>query len=422
MGFVMFLIKSILQQTWFIFFLCLCEFGQSTEYNWFANLRFRGRADKFTALGTLGWNTQYSTITEMRSRLGLNVIGNNSSAKFILQDSRLFGHIENNSGVTNSSGTPFFHQAFFTFSNLNIPWFQKDFIQIGRFELALGNQRIIAKNDWNNIGRSFEGILGASKVRNNWFSGDLLLMHLFINETLNSDKEDVSIFGFYWNEKIPRFGEKSHYEFYLLNFRNMKFDSVDDTTASYNNIGTRIDVQKNNWILEAESAFQTSMGASSKDLVEGNLLSFNLGYKLENMGFFKNIILGVDQISGDDSATYVGEGFSKEFGAIHKHHGYYDYTSHKKYFGHHHEGLKEINLKANLNIFPNDKKKTNLLIALHDFKSGVDDIHYGSEIDFIFKTKHNNEISSEFGTIFYFPTIGNENRLSFYYFIITANF
>ena len=38
-------IKSVLCQTWLVCFLCLCELGQSTEYNWFANLRFKGRID-----------------------------------------------------------------------------------------------------------------------------------------------------------------------------------------------------------------------------------------------------------------------------------------------------------------------------------------------------------------------------------------
>ena len=112
------------------------------------------------------------------------------------------------------------------------------------------------------------------------------------------------------------------------------------------------------------------------------------------------------------------EGFSKEFGARHKHHGYYDYKDHRKYFGHDHDGLNEVNMKANIDIL----KSTNLLVALHSFRSAVNDIYYGREMNFIFKTKHNNEVSSEIGSVFYFPDQGDEKTLPFFYLMITAGF
>ena len=55
--------------------------------------------------------------------------------------------------------------------------------------------------------------------------GELLLMHLFISETLNEshdDQDDVVIDGLYWTKTIP-FGENSVYDVYFLNFRNMDF-------------------------------------------------------------------------------------------------------------------------------------------------------------------------------------------------------
>ena len=127
--------------------------------------------------------------------LGLNILGEYASAKFILQDSRYLGNVENNPGVTVTTSSPFLHQAYFTFSNLKIPFFDYEFVKVGRFELALGNQRLIAKNNWNNIGRSFEGFLG----KDSFLSGELLLMHLFISETMNEshdDQDDVVIDGY----------------------------------------------------------------------------------------------------------------------------------------------------------------------------------------------------------------------------------
>ena len=407
-------IKQIYFRPLAFLFILILEFGISQEYNWSANLRFRGRTDKASSVD---WQKTFATITETRSRLGLNILGEYASAKFILQDSRYLGNVENNPGVTVTTSSPFLHQAYFTFSNLKIPFFDYEFVKVGRFELALGNQRLIAKNNWNNIGRSFEGFLG----KDSFLSGELLLMHLFISETMNEshdDQDDVVIDGLYWTKTIPSLEENSVYDVYFLNFRNMDFLGSGNSLASYNNIGMRFNGQKDNFILESEWTLQSSSGTSSKNDVSASLFSFNLGYKPYGIDFLNSVSLGLDRISGDDSSTETAEGFSKEFGARHKHHGFYDYDLHKAYFGHDHDGLNEINAKANIDIL----KRTNLLVALHNFKSAVKDIYYGSEVNFIFKTKHNDEISSEIGSIFYFPDQGSEKTLPFFYLMITASF
>ncbi len=411
----MFMLKKSLFLFVILFLIISNDFGLTQDFNWSANLRFRSMTEKHPEIN---WEKEFSSFSETRSRLGLNIIGNYASAKLVLQDSRFLGNIENNPGVTSTTDSPSFHEVYFTFKNLKIPFFNYDFIKIGRFELALGNQRLIAKNNWNNIGRSFEGVLG----KDDFLSGSLLLMHLFVNETMNEyhdDRKDVVIDGAYWTKNILSLEETYAYELYFLNFRNMNFGVLGDSLISYNNVGVRLNAQKNNLVLESEITFQTSSGTSSENIASANLLSINLGYKPKKIKYLKSVFLGMDQISGDDTTTKnTKEGFSKEFGARHKHHGYYDYSSHTKYFGHHHEGLKEISLKANINI----PKKTNLLIAFHDFKSGFGNIHYGKEIDFIFKTKHNKEITSEFGSIFYFPKEGDKNTLPFFYVMITSNF
>ena len=408
------LIKQIYLRPLAFLFILILDFGISQEYNWSANLRFRARTDKTSSVD---WQKTFATITETRSRLGLDILGEFASAKFILQDSRYLGNIENNPGVTATTASPFLHQAYFTFSNLKIPFFDYEFVKVGRFELALGNQRLIAKNNWNNIGRSFEGFLG----KDSFLSGELLLMHLFINETMSEshdDHDDVVIDGVYWTKTIPSLEENSVYDVYFLNFRNMDFVGSGDSLASYNNIGLRFNGQKGNFALESELTLQNSTGTSSNNDVSASLFSFNLGYKPISTRFLNSVSLGLDRISGDDSSTETAEGFSKEFGARHKHHGFYDYTYHQRYFGHGHDGLNEINAKASIDIL----KKTNLLVALHNFRSAVKDIYYGSEVNFIFKTKHNDEVSSEIGSVFYFPDQESENTLPFFYLMITANF
>ena len=143
-------------------------------------------------------------------------------------------------------------------------------MKVGRFELALGNQRLIAKNNWNNIGRSFEGFLG----KDSFLSGELLLMHLFINETMNEshdDQDDVVINGIYWTKTIPFFEQNSVYDVYFLNFRNMDFLASGNSLASYNNIGLRFNGQKGNFALESELTLQNSSGTLSNNDVSASL-------------------------------------------------------------------------------------------------------------------------------------------------------
>ena len=89
----------------------------------------------------------------MRSRLGLHILSGAVSGHFTLQDSRTLGAEDNYAGLANSTVSAFFYQAYFNFR------YHNQLIQAGRFELPLGKQRIMAKNNWSNVGRSFEGVL-----------------------------------------------------------------------------------------------------------------------------------------------------------------------------------------------------------------------------------------------------------------------
>ena len=63
-----------------------------------------------------------------------------------------------------------------------------------------------------------------------------------IDETKSETEEQM-------DKTILSLEKNSVYELYFINFRNMNFDSLDDPLVSYNNIGTRIDIKKNNFVL-----------------------------------------------------------------------------------------------------------------------------------------------------------------------------
>ena len=160
---------------------------------------------------------------------------------------------------------------------------------------------------------------------------------------------------------------------------------------------------------------------TSENISSSSLLSLNFSFQPESIPYLNNITLGFDYVSGDDSSTTNLEGFSKFFGARHKFHGFYDYGLHKSFMNHSHDGLRELNAKAHLNFL----FKSKLLVAVHNFKSGVNDINYGNEIDFIVKRNISDHLSFESGLALYQPEpiIGrNQDLLYFSYLALTANF
>ena len=176
--------------------------------------------------------------------------------------------------------------------------------------------------------------------------------------------------------------------------------------------GSRIDMNWNALLLESEFAFQLN------DSINANLFSINFGLQPKKYKFFNSITVGFEQVSGDDTTTPdKEEGFSKYFGARHKHHGFYDYKEHKKYFGHLHDGLNEINIKTNFKLM----NYSSLLIAFHSFKSSYKEEEYGNEFDFILKTRHNKQLSSELGICLYQEEKDKNNISPFLYLSLNVN-
>lgn len=373
--------------------LILVEHSLCADYNWSANLRYRLKTDTSDEVEA----GKLSSFSEMRSRIGLDILGEKINGYFIIQDSRILGAEDNSAGITGRTLSPTLHQVYFTYNTGRRTY------QVGRFELALGNQRIIAKNNWNNTGRSFEGILVKRKTR----FGERLLFTLPIVDSYDTERDnsrDHVLSGVYWNVMLSESGEGSKIEPYIINYQQAQ------DNASYNMVGCRADLEKSSVFFEGELAMQSS------NRISASMLSLNLGYRVNQFEWLRSLKIGVDLISGDDTKTDELEGFSKYFGARHKHHGYYDYGSHRKYFGHEHQGLQELNLKGKLNFLAN----SNLLVAMHSFGSYDGSKQYGSELDLVVKKKFSDELTSEIGVALYNPESDN-NLLTFIYIMLTSS-
>ena len=381
----------------FLFILIFINLSYSENMKWFGNLRYRTLQDKDAIENT------WSSYSEMRSRLGFSFERQKIVSSFILQESKVIGKGDNFSGVTTRPLSPFFYEVSFKIKDLLS---ENEIYQFGRFELALGNQRIISKNNWNNVGRTFEGFLYSGNL---YKKNRAIVFSLGLNEQVseeNDDSKDSWLNGIYYSTTIKQL-ENSSLEFYYLDLK----DSVD--INSYATAGSRIDANLNQFNLEGEFAIQTSSNISSQ------LLSLNISYKPKKISWLDKISFGYDYISGDDSTTTKLEGFSKYFGARHKFHGFYDYSDHKSFMDNEHKGLNELNIKAVLDLFFDSK----LFISIHNFKSNTHEKDYGNEIDFVLKKNLSSLLSLESGFVFYSPSSNeNDDVLPFSYLALTAKF
>jgi len=381
----------------FLFILIFVNLSYSENMKWFGNLRYRTLQDKDAIENT------WSSYSEMRSRLGFSFERQKIVSSFILQESKVIGEGDNFSGVTTRPLSPFFYEVSFKIKDLLS---ENEVYQFGRFELAFGNQRIISKNNWNNVGRTFEGFLYSGNL---YKKNRAIVFSLGLNEQVseeNDDSKDSWLNGIYYSTTIKQL-ENSSLEFYYLDLK----DSID--INSYATAGSRIDANLNQFNLEGEFAVQTSSNISSQ------LLSLNISYKPKKISWLDKISFGYDYISGDDSTTTKLEGFSKYFGARHKFHGFYDYSDHKSFMDNYHKGLNELNIKAVLDLFFDSK----LFISIHNFKSNTHEKDYGNEIDFVLKKNLSSLLSFESGFIFYFPSSNeNDDVLPFSYLALTAKF
>ena len=169
-----------------LFYILSVDYLCAVNLNWSAETRLRVENYHNDTTSTS------STASYFRGRINFDLTSNIYRAYFQLQDSRLLGDQFSPAGQTGLDNTyPTFHQFY---GQINGPLNGKNKIQFGRFEMPLGNQRIFARSNWGNYGRSFEGITNARNTR----QGNILFFHL-INTDLYpmNDQFDYIVDGFY---------------------------------------------------------------------------------------------------------------------------------------------------------------------------------------------------------------------------------
>ena len=395
----------------YLLIICFCPFLLfASELEWQAEFRYRLMQDRSTS-NSENTISEFSTYSQMRSRIFFKLVNGPVSINMQLQDSRILGNSINSPGVTSEDQTKAtFHQVYLNTHNiLKRNWS----MQIGRFQLPLGQQRLFSKNNWNNIGRSFEGFLTYRKSQKT----NLRLFYLINNESydrLDNDLYDQTINGFYFDfnlQQIPPF-IGSNIEVY--GFRTGLAEDRDGLLVqNYHRTtyGSRIYTTFLFFTFEAEAALQT--GRITGGQVDAFLSAVNFGVKLDFLPFINFISIGNEFISGDDESTRSIEGFAKPFGARHKWHGYYDYSAHKSFKDNYHVGLKEWNVKSKLSGLMG----MNLNVNYHNFSDAVNGSKFGDELNFILSRKLLFGGEWSLGYVLYWD--GSDNPLDFSYLMIS---
>ena len=387
-----------------------------SELEWQAEFRYRLMQDRVTSNAENTIN-EFSTYSLLRSRIFFKLVNGPVSINMQLQDSRILGDLINSPGIAGEDQTKAtFHQAYLNTHNiLRRNWS----MQIGRFQMPLGQQRLFSNNNWNNIGRSFEGFLTYIKSQKTY----LRLFYLINNESydrLDNDLYDQAINGFYFDfnlkellirQRMSPFLD-SNIEIYA--FRTGLAEDRDGLLVQNyyrTTYGSRIYTSFLFFTFEAEAALQS--GRITGGQVDGFLSAVNFGAKLDFLPLVNFISIGNEFISGDDETTRTIEGFAKPFGAGHKWHGFYDYSAHKSFKDNYHIGLKEWNVKAKFSGLMG----MNLNVNYHNFSDAVRGSKFGDELNFIFSRKLLSGGEWSFGYVLYWD--GNDTPLNFSYFMIS---
>ncbi len=351
----------------------------SADMEWKAEFRYRAESDKGgTAVDTL-YDSGRNTFHFTRSRVSLRLSKGPVTGFAQFQDSRMLGDETNRSGSTKPSDTKVeLHQVYFQVHDiLKRNWS----IRFGRFELPLGGERLFSKTNWNNVGRSFEGIHSFGLNR----FGRLDLFSLFLAENSKifpSDEYDHVINGIYFNRKRD-IGLFRSLDLYYINERLADIESSKDKYRKM--IGSRVQFSFLFFGVESEYAYQFGKledpNSDNLNDIQSRMAIFNAHMDLTMLPVIDMISFGQEYFSGYDSSQSKITGFANPWGAGHKYHGYYD--THTRFNDNFQDGLFEWNVKTALSL-PNGFK---LNIHYHNFKDGVDFEPYGTEMDVVISKK-----------------------------------
>lgn len=250
----------------------------------------------------------------LRSRLALEVeVDEHLTAIVEIQDARRFG--EEGSTTADTAGVDLKRGAIVWDDLLDRPLR----LEVGRFVMAYGDERLIGALEWANPGRSFDGI------RASFRPGDASYVDLFgarIRDAAGTD-DDQDLLGVYagTSRLLPE-SEVEAYALYLRDGIERPGESGRGDTG-FATLGARIAGDRGGFDYSGEAAVQ--VGRVDGDDLSAWGAALVAGYTFADLPATPRLGLELDHATGDADPTDGENGqFQTLFPTNHRHYGYAD--------------------------------------------------------------------------------------------------
>jgi hypothetical protein len=337
------------------------------------------------------------SFTLLRTRLNIDLYPDSPVKGFIqIQDSRLMGDPDLESGGTDNDMNVGLHQAFMLVKCKKI---DGAYFKVGRFEYSKGDERILGNVGWSNVGRTWDGAVIGLKKDN--FIGEIFGFE--INERNPEVSDDVLLLGGYFEIIDPSI------ELFILWDRDNARDFNDNPALNRITIGVFRHGEFQQFDYTTNLAYQ--FGDMNYDVLDisAYLATLEMGYTFDTEKPLR-LAAGVDIASGDDDMTDDdAETYSNLYYTGHKFRGHMDFFVSPSGFDLYGYGLNDIFVKAKYE----PKEKIDLNGHFHLFGTNTEYISradgdevksLGGEIDLFVNCRPYDRLKVQIGGSAFFPS------------------
>lgn len=300
----------------------------------------------------------------MRTRLGVKASRGNSGMVFEVQDSRVLGDTPGTLNGTFTNGNSF-ENFYYDGPYKNISGYANDFgvrqaylwhnpcekgsIKVGRFGVNMHNQRLVGEVNWDQVGRTTEGLMFKRSLNDNV---SIIGGALQIAEQNFDNGDDNATDPMFYMLDLNLSEQNVDFFMYLLSggsdlIRDSDYSMLRSDDVSLMTFGAYSSREfGSNLFYDAMVAMQTgtyeewATGGDTTDL-SGMMLNLEVGMNMESGTTVSAL---VDYTTGDDSTTDEYEAFNNLLYTGHKWNGYMDFFNGS--YGNGDNGLTDIAVRV----------------------------------------------------------------------------
>jgi len=295
----------------------------------------------------------YQDFASLRTRVDVKAaVAGNAQAFVQFQDSRTLGGTDQfgawQSGTLNDGKSVDLHQAYLEVAKV---WLAGLGMKAGRFEFAMGNERVFGPVGWSNVGRSWEGGLA-------WYQGHGFRVSGFLfrvqEENYASFTGDFALIGLHTGIEragLELFGvyERDNDTIGMFLGDTIRVADPQDHIMDRWSFGYYYSKKYNQFDFESNGVYQAGQVVSDSTTIDLQAFMFTgeVGYNFEGAGKAR-MAAGVDYASGDDDPADTDyQAYDNLYYTGHKFRGHMDY-----FVGSEPAGLMDIMVRGRVDFHP----------------------------------------------------------------------